>query len=253
MQNGSHVADDRQALESRLNTLYALLRQLEELNEQRDAVYARYRHLYRPLAEPWGKGMWWLWFFLLGTGTFVVLSMSLRVLPELESTSALVTFTVTAMLLPPVVAIVGATIVKRHYNTRRLPVKNDEITRENRATRERIEEMAAPDVTAIDRKIGEVSDAYNTFGYVGFFPERYLNSADVGRCWNFVRDHRAFSVQQAIDLLEEELHRARMENFQAAQLAENERTRRMVQVGNLINAIGHFQTHQDLRDIHDRM
>jgi len=216
-------------------------------------VYARYRHLYRPLAEPWGRRMWWLWFFVLGTGTFIVLPLPLRVLPELESTSSMMAFTMTLILLPPVVAIVGAGVIKRHYNRRRLPAKNEMITRQNRATRERIEEMAAPDLAAIDQQISEVRDAYKTFGYAGFFPEHYLNSADVGRCWNFVRDHRAFSVQQAINLLEEELHRARMENFQAAQLAENERTRRMVQVGNLINAIGHFQTHQDLRDIHDRM
>ena len=257
MQNGSHVADERQALESRLGTLHAILRELEDLNEQKEAVYARYRHLYRPLAQPWRKGKWWLWFFALGTGTFfvipLIMSMFSSLLPDVTDSSSTMAYALTILFLPPIVAIVGATVIKHQYNRRLLPGKNAKIRHANQATRARVEQEAAPEVAALDQRIQEISDSYSNFGYVGFFPDRYLNSVDVRRCWNFVRDHRAFSVQQAINLLEEELHRSRMENFQAAQLAEQERARRTAQVGNLMNAFGQIQLHQDLRDIRDRL
>ena len=251
------MADERQQLESRLSTLRVILRHLEELHEQRRAIYARHSHLYRPLAQPWGKGPWWLLYFAVGTLTFIVWSVVGRAILQLadhnDDMGPFIVFALGMFVVPTIVAIVGASVIRSRYNKQGLPKKNAAIRDLNEQTRDRIEQMVGPEIATIDAEIQSASDSYSAYGYVGFFPERYLNSADVTRCWEFVRDHRAFSVQQAINLLEEELHRTRMENFQAAQLAEQERARRTAQVGNLINAFGHLQTHRNLRDIHDRL
>ena len=252
MQNGYHVADDRRDLETRLSTLHTILRQFEDLGAQREAVYARNSNLFRSPAKPWSKGMWWLWFFALGTGTFLAWGLLVqpivRMLPGNGITVPAVLYTIGIFLAPPIAAIVGANLAKRNYINRGLPKKNAEIRKANDETRARITRDAAPELEQIEARIQSARGAYKSQGFPGFFPDRYLNSNDVGQCWRYVRDHRAVSVQQAINLLEEELHRARMENAQAAQLAEQQRTRRNVQVGNIINAIGHIQTQQTIRD-----
>jgi hypothetical protein len=68
------------------------------------------------------------------------------------------------------------------------------------------------------------------------FPKAYLYDEAVGFCVQMVRNHRATSIPEAINLYETERHHQRVENLLAWQAAEAQRTRKLAAVGNVVQA-----------------
>ena len=93
----------------------------------------------------------------------------------------------------------------------------------------------------ISAQINQVSEECQK-SFRGWFPSRYLTSEDVGACWRLVSNHRASTVENAINEYKTQLHRQRLDDYAAAQVAEQQRSTRITALGNIIHAAGHGAT-----------
>lgn len=225
----------RAQLEQRLGGLYHLLQNFENLERQQSAAYQRHAHLYTPYKRKWRAGMYWLW-VLIGTIALTVVVMVVMVVMSATVLSAAEPYLWGMVLFldafPLALILAGVLVAVRN---RRLPAENARIEATNRVTAQRIAELAAPEVEPIKQQLTAARKEYREH-YSGWFPDKYLNSVDVGACWHIVHDGRAFSVQQAVNaLIEDQRHQALLD-MHAAQIAEQQRATRVAQVNGVINA-----------------
>ncbi|WP_298036775.1 hypothetical protein [uncultured Microbacterium sp.] len=231
----------RVQLEQRIAGLFHLLQRFENLQQQKEAVYQRHAHLYTPYKPKWRAGMYWLW-VLLGTIalTIIVAMIFFGAMSAWSSTyqsdsSAQPPVSVAALFLTPLpVALILAGVLVAVRNGR-VPAKNAQIEAANQATAQQIAQLAAPEVGPIDAQLAAARKEYRE-NYNGWWPEKYLNTVDVGACWHIVHDRHVSTIQEAVKELIEDQHKQAVLDMHAAQIAEQQRATRVAQVNGVINA-----------------
>ena len=88
---------------------------------------------------------------------------------------------------------------------------------------------------AIAEQLNEAGRIYSV-SFAAGYPEAYAYDDAVGFALQAVQNHRANTVGEAINLYEQFRHQQRMEQSQQAMLAEQERTRKQMAVGFVVNA-----------------
>ncbi|MDP9904543.1 hypothetical protein [Arthrobacter bambusae] len=224
LEHAQQPADQRAVLEERLGGLYHLLRRLEGLQEQKDSVYQRHAHLYRPYKTKWRAKHYWLWALLLSVGLGPVFGLAMVVAGNNSGGG----------MTPLLLALVASGILVGVRNSR-LPEMNAQIEQYNQETSKKIVEMAGPEVTPIESQLQQARQEFNS-RYLGWFPEKYLSSVDVGECWQIVHDHRASTVQEAVNRYLTDQHEQYLRDAANAQLAEQQRATRVAQTNGIINA-----------------
>lgn len=231
-------ADQRAHIENRLNLLHGLLRRFEGLEQQKETVYQRHQHRYAKYQTTWRAGMYWLW-VLLFTIAFTIIVFSTAIPLSMnaaeESAGASMGF-LALFLLPFPLALIAAGVFSGVRNAQ-IPKVNAKREQANQATANQIAEETWPEIAPIEAQLDQSRQEYQQ-GFRGWFPSKYLTSNDVGACWHIVHDHRASTVESAINAYETELHRQRLENLAASQLAEQQRATQAAKMGNMINAVG---------------
>ncbi|MDQ4213187.1 hypothetical protein [Microbacterium capsulatum] len=229
--------DARFQLEQHLGGLYHLLTRFESLSEQKEAVYQRHAYLYQPYKKKWRAGMYWLW-VLIGTVALTALTPVVGSIVYSATTPsdtvASVLVGIVLFLLPFPLALIAAGVIVPVRN-RRVPAMNARIEQSNQQAAVRIGELTAPEIHPIDRQLVQARREYSD-GYAGWFPEKYLSSADVAACWQIVHDHRASTVQEAVNRLLTDQHEQYLRDAASAQLVEQQRATRVAQMNGIINA-----------------
>lgn len=251
MSNAQQPADERAELENRLKRLYDLLGHFDGLQQQKEAVYQRYQHWYLGYKIKWRAGMYWLWVLILTMVLSVVAVMVFTASvagwnagygagePSTEDMAAQMSVLL-VFLLPLPVALVASGILVGARNAR-VPKVNAQREQLNQERAAQVGEATAPKAGPIEAQLGQARQELNA-EFRGWFPEKYLTAEDVEFCWQLVHDHRASTVENAIKEYETVLHRRRIENMAAAQLAEQQRTAKVAMLGNVINAAGYGAT-----------
>lgn len=232
--------DPRVQLESRLAALFHLLRHLESLQDEKDAVYARHAHRFVPYAQRWRAGMYWLWVLICTIVLTVIAAVaSVAVITMTSATaqsdgSAGTAIAAVAFFLMPVpVSLLLAGVIVAIHNAR-LAAGNAKRELRNRETAAEIDALLAPEVAPLDRQLAEGRRAYRE-GYDGWFPEKLLSSTDVGACWQIVHDHRATTVQEVVNRYRTDQHEQFLRDAATAQLTEQQRATRVAQVNGILN------------------
>lgn len=248
MNDAQQPSDPRSQLEDRLNRLYHLLRRFEGLQQQKDGIYQRYRHRYATYSTKWRAGSYWLWVLILtivlsvvAFAVFVgnVASWNTGGATSNQNVAAQMSILV-VFLLPLPAALVGSGVLMGVRNAR-IPEVNAQRERLNQQRAAQIAVEVAPEVAPIEAQVNKVNQEFQS-SFRGWFPRQYLTSEDVAACWRLVSSHRASTVEKAINEYETQLHRQRLENLAAAQIAEQQRSIKVAALGNIINAAGHGAT-----------
>jgi hypothetical protein len=244
--------DPRAELEGRLGQLYDLLRRIDDLRQQEEAIFARHAHRYVGYLNRWRAGAYWLWTLML-TLVLSVVALGVFVATFVATSDTVPTDAVPSddrwvpqflslfvFFLPLPIALVASAIILGVRNARVAGV-NERRRQTNRERAAEIQQLVAPELAPFEANLAQVRDEFDS-RFRGWFPERYLTAEDVAACWRLVNDHRASTVSEAIREYETVLHRQRMENAALAQLAEQQRATRVAMLGNVINAVGHAST-----------
>lgn len=133
----------------------------------------------------------------------------------------------------------------RYRNNRWVDAKNASIKQENSAI-EAHNRRVQGQAHQLDSELHAAAQDYAR-RFASGFPQSYLYDEAVGFVRDAVQNHRADTVGQAINLYEQVLHQRRMEQGQAAQLAEAKRATRALWIGNAINVAGHQATQATIR------
>lgn len=234
------MSDTREQVEQRLAGLYQLLQRFEGLQQQKDAAYQRHGHLYSSYKTTWRAGMYWLWVLVLTVAVSVI--MVAVVVPMVtrgfvsESSAATANMLVASLglfFVPLPAALVLAGILTAVRN-QRVPDMNARLQAANQEVGHRIAHLVAPEVAPIDAQLAVARQEFKD-GYAAWFPEKFLSSADVGAIWRIVHDHRASSVQEAVNRYLTDQHEQFVRDAASAQLAEQERATRVARTNGIIS------------------
>lgn len=242
MENLQGHNDPRTALVSKLAYLHGWLLWVEERSQQQAAIAHRYQAL-APFAKKWGVLAFVLWavgltiasFTVASPVTGVVLNTVLGPLIPMEWAKANVGTALMIMIATPVALSVGlALLITMLRNKLLLPWQHSRThrTNEQRESHNKAVWVEEQEVNAQLTQAGE--DFSSQIGT--WYPRAYLYKEAVAFCAQVVQDHRANDISTALNLYETELHQARVEDNQAAILAEQQRTQRLITAGNVINA-----------------
>lgn len=243
MDNAPRAADPRATLVERLAYLHALLGYIGEQWQAKAAIGQRYQPSV-PLKKTWGVLPILLWSvgltFALFTVAEPVLDLVYRLVlgpfVSVEWANANTGVMVAVMLAIPVaMSLALAYLIVRAWNRFVLPRQNARIQDANQRREERNEAVRAEE-QQVDARLTRAGQDFATHIGTDFFPQAYTYPEAVAFCITMVRNHRANSVTEALNLYETELHRRRVEDGQAAMLAEQKETQRQVRVGTVINA-----------------
>lgn len=237
--NTERANDPRARLTEKLIYLNGLLRWIDERWQAKAAVAQKYAPLEQP-KHKWGLRM----FALLTAGITVVSAVigapiiqvwardqakasgSIR-LPNVDPLAV-------AILSLPVALILAAGILL-FFNRVLLPRKH--------ASTQAVNEQREVHNRAVWAEEQQVNAQLNKAGqdfaqHVGtqFFPQAYLHQEAVAYCADMVHNHRANTVSEAINHYETDMWRRRMEQGQAAMIAEQQRTQKLVAIGTVVNA-----------------
>lgn len=236
----------RDDLEYRLASLHQLVSCLESLGAKRQGLLDQQAHRYVTLSKRWGAthyfGWWMIWsivsFLAVFVGTFVwVLETKVKTLPSFVGFSVI--------LAPPIVALVFAGVTVIVHNLA-VPRRNAKRERANQVIAAQVEQDLAPLMKPIEAELAAAARALRD-AYSGWFPEAYLSSDDIGACWRIVHDHRASTMEDAINRYLTDQHEQYLRDAARAQFESQERTARRAMVGNMINLAGHWGTQAALR------
>ncbi|CEA08789.1 hypothetical protein BN1051_02147 [Arthrobacter saudimassiliensis] len=238
MENTQQSGDARAQLEGTLTYLQNLLRFIDARWQEKIAIAQRYRPL-KPLHKKWGL----LPFALLTVGV-VVLSTAIGT-PIIQAWAKAEAYAQGQFHYPNIqplsvgilaipVALILALAIVFARNKVVLPHLNARIQRANQQ-RETHNQAVSVEEQHVDAQLGQASRDFAT-NIGDRFPQAYLYDEAVSFCLQVVRNHRAIALHEAINLYETERHRQRMENMQAWQLAEAQRTRKLMAVGTVVNA-----------------
>jgi hypothetical protein len=269
MSSNTPSAVERADLEARLNRTLSLVRRLDTIERELDSTKQQYRLLARPAPhvgeqKPWGTGSYWVWVGVL-FGAWVLIGVPLvsKAWGAAQKTfyynSDLYGF-VFMVSLGALAASFGLAWVIRFVRNRFvLRRRNAQVARTNQQIEQRNAQVAESNRgvemfnAGIHNRLLQLDDQRNDVA-VGLYeivadryPMTYLYDEAVGFCLQMVRDHRADTVGEALNLYETELHRRRLENLAQAQVAEQHRATQMAMLGNIINAAGHAATAATVR------
>ena len=241
-------SDPRTQLADRLNGLYHLLLRLEGIQQQIDKAYQRHHHRYAIYKTKWRAGTYWLCVLILtivlSVVAFTVFGISATNLNSggtPSSANAAAQLLMSAVFfLPLPVALVTAGVLVGVRNAR-IPRVNAHREHINQQRSVKIGKDVAPEVAPFVAELNQARQEFQS-SFDGWFPMQYLTAEDVGACWQLVNSHRATTVEKAINEYETQLHRQRLENLAAAQIAEQQRSTKIAELGNIINAAGHAAT-----------
>lgn len=242
MENGHGDDAQRTALINKLTYLHGRQRFVNERLQQKATIAPRYQsHL--PLAKKWGILPIVLGSVALTLALFTVASpvvdllygIVLEPFMSVEWAEANTGVAILLMLAVPVVFATGLAILVVYLRNRFWLSKQH--SRANRANQQReahnqsvwIEEQQ------INAELGQAGQDLSA--RIGtWYPQAYLHEEALAFCTQVIRNHRANSIENALNLYETELYRQRTENNQAALLAEQHRTQKIVAIGNVMNA-----------------
>lgn len=238
MTNIQQTGDARAELETWLVYLQNLLRWIDARWQEKTSIAERYQPL-MPLKKKWGFRPFALWvaglvvlFTAIGTPILQAWAKaeayaqgSIRY-PNIQAPYVAILMIPFALIVAFAIALVRNKLVLPRLNARAERI-NQQRGAHNEAVL--VEEQQ------VDAQLNHASrDFAANIG--DKFPQAYLYDEAVGFCVQMVQHHRATSISDAINLYETERHRQRMENMQAWQLAETQRTRKLVAVGNVVSA-----------------
>ena len=225
----SHYSQDpRTALETKLHALHSVLSRIEKLSAQRQAIYAQHQHRFLDHLPEWSRKKYRRWVFLIAVTIFMVVPV---LYPWLGDNALIAAF-----VLPIPLGLAGARALRGKKNAQ-IAAKNAQIDQRNEEIAEQIGQETWPLVGPISANIDSARKEFHA-QFRGFFPEKYLTPTDVAACWHIVHDHRASTVGDAINILQRDLHQARLENYAAAQLAEQQRANTIALTSSILNAVG---------------
>lgn len=238
MENTQQSGDNRAQLEGLLSYLQNLLRYIDARWQEKTAIAQRYQPL-KPLNRKWGFLPFVLWtvglvVLLTAIGTPIIQAWAKadayaqgRIFyPNIQP--------LTLVILGIPVALILALAILLVRNKLVLPRLHARAERINQQRRTHNQAVSAEE-QQVDAQLNQASrDFAANIG--NEFPQAYLYDEAVGFCLRMVRNHRAITIHDAINLYETERHRQRMENMQAWQLAEAQRMRRLMAVGTVVNA-----------------
>lgn len=229
--------DPRAQLEGQLAELFNLLKQFEQLEQRKQDAYRRHSHLYMPYLRRWSTGAYWLCTLILTVPLFMIIgsigsgSMSLLGSEDIAATLG-VAFGV--LLVPFPLALIGSRIILSQRN-KRARATNAEREIQNQEISYTVSELAYPELLVIDQELTHASRTYQS-RFAGWFPEKYLAPADVYACLIIVRDHRASTVQEAVNRYMTDQHEEYLRDAARAQLEEQQRSTRVAQFNGIMNA-----------------
>ncbi|TFD61703.1 hypothetical protein E3T39_06630 [Cryobacterium suzukii] len=237
MMNTQQAGDARAQLETRLAYLHNVLRWIDVWSQEKTAITQRYRPL-APLKDKWRLLPFALW----AAGLLLVLTVIGTPIIQAQAKAAayaegsirypnIQMLNVAILMIP--VALVLALAVLLMRNKLILPLLHGRAERINKKRAAHNEPVRAEEQIVL-AKLNQASR--DIAAHIRDFPQAYMYDEAVGFCVQMVRNHRATSISEALNLFETERHRQRMENMQAWQLAEAQRTRKLVAVGNVVNA-----------------
>lgn len=246
------MTDTRSQLESKLGGLHSIFKQFEDLTQHQASIYQAHDHRYVTYPKPWRAGMYWLWVLIL-TIAFSVINFSIGMMVFMSSMdssagemdSATLVPMLGLFLLPLPLALIGAGVIVVMRN-RRIKATNSKRETQNQEIAQQIATDTWPQIQQVQAQLKQASQEYWEH-YSGWFPSNYLTASDVAQCWHIVHNHRASTVQEAINIYETILHRQRLEDSAAAQFAATQRTANLVLLGNIVNAAGHAATISTVR------
>lgn len=240
--NSQRHTDPRTELVTWLTYVRGLLRFIDGRWQAKAEIAQKYQQM-APLQKKWR------WFHLaLGTVVLVIVFFTVG-RPVLEFVFTILVYpffsaqwadsntggAMAIIVVVPVLISAGlALLVLLLRNRVLLPRQQARVERTNQQL-----EAHNAEVRAEERQV----DAQLTQAGVDFaqhvgerFPRTYLYDEAVSFCVQLVQDHRANSVMEALNLYETELHRRKVLDMHAAQLAEQQRTRKTMAVGTVVNA-----------------
>lgn len=223
---------DRAEVKERLSIIYHLLKQFDDRRAARDGLLSvELEEMGSAAGTVWRTvGLW-----LLFGGVSAVAVMSIG----LEDDQAGGVMEVLTMLVSPALALL---LVLRWRS--RVLRENEEKRQRNDALGVEHAKSVQPQVEALDAEIARDLDAATR----DFFPRSYLNADTVCECWHLVADYRASTVSEAISEYERILHRRRLEDHAAAQVAAADRTASMVAISTVMNMLESKRTRDEIRD-----
>lgn len=204
---------DRAELVALLAELYTLTQRIESDYEEKARIEGQFPEPKPPL-KPWG----WKGFAVSIVVSLIVLS---RILSNLGILANLI------YLLWPAVGI-GIPIL---WNKSLVHRANERRQQSNRELAVRVRDATAD----VDAKLVESGRVYAT-RFASMYPEAYVYSDAVAFCVNAIRNHRADSVGESINLYETERHRQRLEQNQEQMLEEQHLIRRQQAGQAVVNA-----------------
>lgn len=239
--------DPRAELEARLDYVLGLIRRGQQLVVSEQQIHAKYQSWYLGYKKRWGAGM----YFLLALAIIVVLYI---LSPIMQYATALIFGAMGAGsdqaaisiarlvlgLLPLFAGFVLAGVIVALWNKRVL-VANARIQDENQRRSVDVAAAMNPELDVVFSQMDQVRVGLRQYAE-GWIPRDYFSDEVVGFCLTMARNHRASTLQEALNLYETEQHRMRMENLAQAQLEQQRRTQQAVMLGNFINAVGHAAT-----------
>ncbi|WP_156887611.1 hypothetical protein [Propionicicella superfundia] len=241
------VAAQRTQLENWLNHVLGLVRRFDQLGRDRQAAYARHRHLYVRYLERWGAAAYFLWVFILTVAlTIVAIILFIGIpLATMNTSEDFLAEVARIFLLPFPAALPGALAIVLLRNTRARAInKRRRVLNEQRA--DQIEDAVRPEIESINAGLQEIADDFSKH-VAGRFPEAYLYDEAILFCLTMARNHRASTLTAALNLYETELHNRRMENYAEAQLAELKRATEVAIFNGIMNQLGHAATASAVR------
>ncbi|MFV0428593.1 MAG: hypothetical protein ACK5KO_04085 [Arachnia sp.] len=233
----------RAELDRRLADLRATLLRMAQLHAQREDILRPHEGRYQPSAKKWRGAMYWLWVAIL-TGALLLIAFAIvfrAYYAESLGTAGPPNPGLPLLMLAPfpVALVLAGAVVAVH--DARLPRVNRKRQSSNDEIRSEIESDVAAETEPIDAELRQIGLSIEP-SMTGWFPRSYCYEDAVGFCLGVVRDHRAATVEQALNLYETTRHQQRLENLASAQLAEQRRVAHLTMVGNVINAAGHAAT-----------
>lgn len=199
-----NTVDQRQQLENYFANLHHWTVRNQQLCDAREAIIRIYGHLYLTMLKPWGiwRGVLlaMIYVVVLSTlGSFVRRAWSgvpYNEWPELVRNSAV-------LLVVAAPFLAWATVEVRNWLAKRTNARREQLNLEKAAD---VHAAAKPQTDPLDEQLFEPQQEFDA-RFRGTFPDRYLNPADVGACWNLVANHRANTVPDAINQMLQDRHR----------------------------------------------
>ncbi|TGD12071.1 hypothetical protein EB836_06455 [Brevibacterium sp. S111] len=209
-------SDPRTALVQRLGYLHQLLQYIDAQWRAKAALGQRYQAPV-PLKRRWRT--WVVLLIAVGAGIvyiagFTTFDAAIAILPA-------------ALLIGFLVLLLRNRVVvpKQHAIAERENERREQSNAAVRAEEQQIDGQLVQAGRDLAQRVG-----------TDFYPEAYRHEEAVAFCAQAVQNHRANSITAALNLYETELHRRRVEDMHAAQLAEAQRATKMQAAGNVINA-----------------